>query len=387
MRFILLIIYKENVLMNKASATILFILASSANAADTYDQTTNLLVMPSVIISGTAYKSVVWKLNNYEVISAGTSQLVGVDDIFDPIINTLGIPSVTTAGTTYTNVVIKVNSHDVISSGITNAQGPQGIKGDTGPQGVKGDTGAIGPAGATGSQGVKGEAGAIGPVGATGSQGIKGDTGAIGQAGATGSQGVKGDTGAIGQAGATGPQGVKGDTGATGPAGSFGSFSYKIGAIGPGGGFIFFVDYYDQYPGFTYLEVAPTDASTAIVWCDNTTTSIPAVSEWAANAVGRGQVNTTAMLGVCISGAANAADAYIAPDVNATSDWFLPSEGELMLMYTNLRQAGVGDFVNDGYWSSTEYGSSYAWNQYFYVGDQNYDDKGYSYRVRAVRAF
>jgi len=38
-----------------------------------------------------------------------------------------------------------------------------------------------------------------------------------------------------------------------------GTDACKIGAVGPGGGWIFFVDYNDQYPDFTYLEAAPTD--------------------------------------------------------------------------------------------------------------------------------
>jgi hypothetical protein len=168
-------------------------------------------------------------------------------------------------------------------------------------------------------------------------------------------------------------------------------YKYKVGDRGPGGGFIFFVDYFDQYPGFTYLEAAPTDTEND-VWCD-ITTSIPAVSGWAGNGVGKGQANTTAMLGVCTSGAANAADSYLTA---TKSDWFLPSEGELMLMYTNLRQAGVGgfsigipdDFANfDFYWSSTELDSNTAWVQYFFEGSQNYGSKNLTLSVRAVRAF
>jgi len=157
----------------------------------------------------------------------------------------------------------------------------------------------------------------------------------------------------------------------------------KSTALGPGGGFIFFVDYHDQYPGFTYLEVAPTDLGPS-VWCSDTSTSIPAVAGWDANAVGRGQDNTSIMTVVCASGAANLADSYTNNGIN---DWFLPSLGELMLMYTNLRQAGVGGFASDYYWSSTEDGSSNAWLQYFDNGYQYSNYKSSSYRVRAVRAF
>ena len=172
------------------------------------------------------------------------------------------------------------------------------------------------------------------------------------------------------------------------PLGTFVPTTYKIGSRGPGGGWIFFVDLYDQYPGFTYLEAAPTDIA-AVLWCNNTTTSIPATGGWAGNAVGKGKANTNAMLGVCTSGAAKAADLYLTA---TKSDWFLPSAGELMLMYTNLRQAGVGGFTYSYYWSSTELGSTgfegwYAWNQTFDNGVQNLNAKSYPRPVRAVRAF
>jgi hypothetical protein len=171
-------------------------------------------------------------------------------------------------------------------------------------------------------------------------------------------------------------------------------YEYKVGDRGPGGGFIFFVDHYDQYPGFTYLEAAPTDIA-PVVWCDKTTTSIPAVAGLAANAVGKGQANTTAMLGVCTSGAANAADSYLTV---TKSDWFLPSEGELMLMYTNLLQTGVGVFAYDSmavggfpyanFWSSSEFDSNLARFQLFFNGYQYYStSKGNALPVRAVRAF
>jgi len=79
-------------------------------------------------------------------------------------------------------------------------------------------------------------------------------------------------------------------------------------------------------------------------------TLIPGLDEWSANAVGAGQANTTAMIGACTSGAANSADLYLTA---TKSDWFLGSEGEMMLMYTNLRQAGVGGFAGGLYWSSS----------------------------------
>ena len=176
---------------------------------------------------------------------------------------------------------------------------------------------------------------------------------------------------------------------ATGRLTAVTTFTYKIGDQGPGGGYIFFVDKEDQYPTFTYLEVSPTDITSLgseVPWCDVLTSSIAGASGWNANAVGRGQTNTTAMLGICTSGAANTADSY--SSLNGTNDWFLPSEGELMLMYTNLRQAGVGGFDSIiGYWSSTEFDDNLALSQYFVDGRQYFNFKYTTFAVRAVRAF
>jgi hypothetical protein len=166
------------------------------------------------------------------------------------------------------------------------------------------------------------------------------------------------------------------------PLGTFIPTTYKIGSRGPGGGWIFYVDLYDQYPGFTYLEAAPTDID-AVPWCNNST-SIPAVAGWAGKAVGKGKANTTAMLGVCSSGAAKAADLYLTA---TKSDWFLPSLGEVKLMYDNLLEAGVGGFANFFYWTSTEYVGNSPWYRDFTDGKQGYGDNAATFPVRAVRAF
>jgi len=163
------------------------------------------------------------------------------------------------------------------------------------------------------------------------------------------------------------------------------NYKYKVGDKGPGRGWIFFVDYYDQYRDFTYLEAAPTDIA-YVSWCNDMTNSILGAAGWAANAVGRGRANTNAMLAICSTGAAVEADNYKTPTTHA-GDWFLPSEGELMLMYTNLRQAGVGGFTYNNYWSSTELVSIYAGFQSFDSGVQSANIRSYAQPVRAVRAF
>ena len=163
------------------------------------------------------------------------------------------------------------------------------------------------------------------------------------------------------------------------------TFVYKVGDRGPGGGWIFFVDREDEFPGFTYLEAAPEDVGFH-PWCNKTNVSIPGASGEAANALGRGKANTQAMLTVCTSGAANAAAAYRGP--NNKTDWYLPSEGEVMLMYTKLmREQGKGGFgFFGGYWSSMEGGYG-ALFQAFDIGPQYSASKDVNFSVRPVRAF
>ena len=180
----------------------------------------------------------------------------------------------------------------------------------------------------------------------------------------------------------------------------------KIGMTGPGGGVIFFVDYNDQYVGLNYLEAAPQGWSnglpnvnlgdvtgeipgTATVdpkmkWCSNTS-SLLGLNAWSNSAVGAGASNTSTADTTCAGGAIQAASDYAG---GSQSDWFLPSVGEAMLMYTNLRQQGVGGFASDYYWSSSEYDATSAWIQLFYGGPQFSDyGKASTLYVRPVRAF
>ena len=87
----------------------------------------------------------------------------------------------------------------------------------------------------------------------------------------------------------------------------------------------------------------------------------------------------------------NAQDVISNPDNHSTdgkkfTDWRLPTKYELNLMY-NARST-IGNFANPNYWSSTEYGSTIAWSQYFNDGNQSYYfAKSSTIYVRAVRAF
>ena len=130
-------------------------------------------------------------------------------------------------------------------------------------------------------------------------------------------------------------------------------FEYKIGDTGPGGGIIFFVDRYDEYPGFTYLEASP-EPQPKSTWCDvNTAINIGAVGM--AGSIGLGQVNTTNMVNACQSGAGNIADNYSTP---TASDWYLPSFQEMVLLMSSVRNLGLYEMnwsVLDAafFWTST----------------------------------
>ena len=80
--------------------------------------------------------------------------------------------------------------------------------------------------------------------------------------------------------------------------------------------------------------------------------------------------------------AAAAASEY---SLNGYTDWYLPSLDELNQLFIN--RGVVGGFVDGYYWSSSEYDSSNAWNQYFGNGLKNFSEKWYYHNVRAVRNF
>lgn len=214
-------------------------------------------------------------------------------------------------------------------------------------------------------------------------------------------------------AGAPGPAGVAGQPGPQGPAGAGGGGGglkitelsvcgggtqlCKIGMIGPGGGIVFFIDYMDQYPSFcaagdcNYLEAAPTTATvgatTEFPWCSNTNTLL-GLNGWDKRAIGAGRTNTVTMLGTCTSGAASVSATYAVAGGAGVGSWWLPSLGELMVMYTNLITAGAGGLAEAVHWSSSEREASRAWRQYFDNGTYNdHGAKTQSHMVRPVRAF
>jgi Protein of unknown function (DUF1566) len=103
--------------------------------------------------------------------------------------------------------------------------------------------------------------------------------------------------------------------------------------------------------------------------------------------VGTGQANTTEIVSGCgdFSAAAGLCD-------NSTTagytDWYLPSEDELFLVYQNVHTKGVGGFANDFYWTSTEVPSlNAAQHILFNNGSINFSTKTNTHYVRAIRNF
>ena len=144
------------------------------------------------------------------------------------------------------------------------------------------------------------------------------------------------------------------------------------------GGIVFYIDTSGQHG----LVCAPTDQSTGAPWgCYGTTIGSTST------AFGAGLANTMAILNGC-------SDVGIAVRIcydlvlNGYDDWYLPSKGELNLMYSNLKLQGLGGLGDYAYWSSSEYSSDSAWPRDFRLSYSDYLGlKTNTYRVRAIRAF
>jgi hypothetical protein len=205
-------------------------------------------------------------------------------------------------------------------------------------------SGEVGPPGPMGPQGM------VGPMGPQGPAGSDGSTGPRGPAGPAGVDGIDGETGARGPQGPAGP-----------PAASL--FQYKVGDTGPAGGVIFFVDRYDEYATFTYLEAAPAGWYTTnfdptrdlpelvaplcdgVVGLGAVETVAGPLYRWPYRALGAGKINTTELLKEpnCETGGVQLANDYTRTVGGKTfDDWYLPSIGEIELLIRTLSNLGMG---------------------------------------------
>lgn len=156
--------------------------------------------------------------------------------------------------------------------------------------------------------------------------------------------------------------------------------------------------------GGRMLVVAPTEASlywsSAAVSGGGTTTGdrVTAFNDW------NGRANTAAQIQHAECSSASYAPGFCAKysRVNANGQgltagkWWLPSGGELMCIYANMRKInyalslieGATQLAEDWYWSSTEYSATYAWGLNFYTGSAFGGTKATGQgRVRPVSAF
>jgi TolB-like protein len=158
---------------------------------------------------------------------------------------------------------------------------------------------------------------------------------------------------------------------------------YKIGDWGPAGGIVFH-DKGRASGGWRYLEAAPPQTEVSREWG----TGIDAATS---PAVGTGKKNAQYLVDAMKkkNKGENAVLYCDELEHGGFNDWFLPSSGELELMYKNLKVKGLGDFAETAYWSSTGGNSTLNMHQSFHFKTgrvmENYGAD--SAKVRAVRAF
>jgi len=156
--------------------------------------------------------------------------------------------------------------------------------------------------------------------------------------------------------------------------------------------------------GGKFLVVAPTGVilrwSSAAVSGGGKTTSdrLTALDDWA------GKANTAAQITHAECQGVGYAPGYCAHYSRANANgqgltagkWWLPSLGELMMMYANMRKInyalslinGATSLAETWYWSSTEYSDTHAWILYISSGYTYGSTKGtYQGVVRPVSAF
>jgi hypothetical protein len=159
---------------------------------------------------------------------------------------------------------------------------------------------------------------------------------------------------------------------------------YRVGDIGPAGGFIFY-DKGNNSNGWRYLEAAPVEAEFQAAMSVRYTNNVEGTLE----TVGSGRRNTQLIVDKLrqTTGewdtAAQRVDELV---FNGFDDWFIPSRNDLDQMYGNLKRRNLGDFKNNWYWSSSQYGSGTNVHcQNFQNGEMSYNGSSARYYVRPVR--
>lgn len=171
--------------------------------------------------------------------------------------------------------------------------------------------------------------------------------------------------------------------------------SYQVGDFAHGG-IIFWLDESGQHG----LVCAKTDqdAGPGLRWFAGTNGNTRALG----SGPYAGKMNTALIISghVAIGDDGTTYAARVCSELQATEggitygDWYMPSKGELYLMYQNktvidatATANGGTAFVSTNYWSSTENSSDNAWYQGFYSDYQSYNPKNNLCKVRAIRSF
>ncbi len=125
------------------------------------------------------------------------------------------------------------------------------------------------------------------------------------------------------------------------------------------GGYVYSID--DTAPATGSVGgavAAETDASAEIHWYND------AFRVTGATSVSDGETNTATI--IAVQGAGSYAAALCAESAqDGYTDWYLPAQNELGLVYTNLASYSLGNFSTNRYWSSTEANDDFAWGEAF----------------------
>ena len=174
--------------------------------------------------------------------------------------------------------------------------------------------------------------------------------------------------------------------------------NYNVGTTGSSGGIVFY-DKGSYSNGWRYMETALVDSQVSEWGCEGSL-----ITNTSSSTIGAGLLNSVLIANyhdnlnnyyinpsVCNSsnnGTVASKKALIF-EINNTTDWFLPSENELSLMYENLKVENLGSFSNSNYWSSTQANNDAAIAIDFSTGETITLPKTSSsnVKVRAIRYF
>lgn len=178
--------------------------------------------------------------------------------------------------------------------------------------------------------------------------------------------------------------------------------TYAIGDFGPSCvGKVFYIT-----DGGTHgLEAGPpgwydpysTEADPSFVWISGNPDSSgnqqtqTTLNGTTSTAIGKGQDNSTAIITQSENPdtpSSNSAAQYCENySGGGLSKWYLPSKDELAQLYAQKDVTRWGGFIEDYYWSSSEYDTWDAWSQSFADGTQAGTLKSYVLYIRPIRTF